>query len=46
VIETSERHAGCAGEIAHGGAFVSLFAEDFGGVVQNLAKTTMETGVG
>src|SRR5580765_7516891 len=38
VIETRERHAALAREIAHGGAFVSLFTEHCGGVTENLGQ--------
>jgi hypothetical protein len=46
VIETCERHASGAREIAHGGTFVSFFAEDFGGVIEDVSETAIESGVG
>src|SRR5271165_3480421 len=38
VIKSSQRHAAGARKVAHRGALVSLFAEDFGGVGENLRQ--------
>ena len=45
VVEASERHAAFAREIAHGGAFVSLFTENFGGVGEDFRETPVIAGV-
>jgi len=44
VIKPRQRHTGGAGNISHGGAFVSLEAKDFRGMVENLPEATVETG--
>src|SRR5271170_880733 len=42
MIEASQRHAGGAGKIAHGGAFITLGAEDLRGVVEDLSEAPVE----
>src|SRR6476646_1671954 len=44
VVEARERHAALAREIAHGGAFVSLFTENFGGVCEYLGQPPVIAG--
>src|ERR1019366_254946 len=46
VVEAGERHAGSARKVAHGSAFVSFFAEDFGGVAEDFAEAAIEAGFG
>src|SRR5450759_3789274 len=46
VIKPRQGHAGGAGKIAHGSAFVSLEAKDLGRVIENLPEATVETGPG
>src|ERR1700687_704411 len=38
VVKSGERHAALARKIAHRRAFISLFAEDFGGMSQKLGQ--------
>ena len=38
VVQPRQGHAAFARQIAHGSAFISLFAENFGGVAQNFGK--------
>src|ERR1700757_163213 len=44
VIEPSEGHPALTREVAHRGAFVSLSADDFGGVVKNLCQPPVIAG--
>ena len=44
VIKPGQRHAAGAREIAHRSAFVSLFAENFGGVGQDFGKAPVVAG--
>ena len=44
VVEAGQRHAAGARKVAHGGAFVSLFAEDFGGVGKDLCEAPVKAG--
>src|SRR5450759_1336723 len=46
VIKSRQGHAGGAGKIAHGGAFVALEAKDLRGMVEDLPKAAVETGLG
>ena len=43
VVQPGQRHAGSARQVAHRCAFVSFFAEDIGGVSQNLTQAPVET---
>src|ERR1700687_4643813 len=38
VVQSSQRHTALARKIAHRRAFITLFAEDFGGMSQNLGQ--------
>src|SRR4249919_3001006 len=44
VIKSGKRHPALARQITHRGAFVSLLAEDFGGVVENLGQPPVVAG--
>src|SRR5580698_7162139 len=46
VIKPRQRHTGGAGKIAHGSAFVSLEAENFRSMIEDLSKAAVETGHG
>jgi hypothetical protein len=39
IIKSRQRHAGGTGKIAHGSAFVSFFAEDFGSVGEDFGES-------
>src|SRR5271169_5460543 len=44
VIEPRQRHPGGTRKIAHGSAFVSLEAENLGGMIENLPEAAVKTG--
>ena len=46
VIQAGEGHAGGARKVAHGGTFVSFFAENVGGMAEDFAQAAIETGFG
>jgi hypothetical protein len=46
MIKAGQRHSSGAGKIAHGSAFVSFEAENFGSVVKNVAEAPVETSDG
>src|SRR5882757_6691062 len=45
MIQAGQRHARGPREVAHGSAFISFFAKDFGSVRQHFAEATVETSI-
>ncbi len=45
IVETGQRDAAQARQIAHGSAFITFFGKDLGCVVENLGQTAVEAGV-
>src|SRR5437016_2377194 len=46
VVESCQRHAAAARQVAHGRSLVSLLIEFVGSVLQNLGQTAVEAGLG